>query len=311
MKKTKNKVILSCAITGSVHTPSMSPYLPITPAQVSEQAVEAAKAGAAILHLHARDPETGKPSQAPKLFEQFLPRIKQDCAAIVNITTGGGLGMSLDERLAAAVWARPELASMNMGSMNFNLSAAVGRSMEFKFDWERPYLEGTSDYIMSNTFAQIERAMRVLGDLGTRFEFECYDTSHLYNLAHFAEAGLVKPPFFIQAIFGVLGGIGPEPESLMAMKATADRLFGEDYWLSVLAAGRYQFPFTTMSAILGGHVRVGLEDNLFIRRGELAVSNAELVRKSRRILEELGLSLATPEEARAMLGTKGAHDTAF
>ncbi|MBS7703669.1 3-keto-5-aminohexanoate cleavage protein [Chelatococcus asaccharovorans] len=310
MKRSK-KVIISCAVTGSVHTPSMSPYLPVTPAQIAEQAIEAAAAGAAILHLHARDPETAKPTQSPDAFRLFLPQIKQACDAIVNITTGGGLGMSMDERLSAAKWAKPELASMNMGSMNFNLSGATARIAAFKHDWEKPYLENTKDYIMPNTFAQIERAMLELGDLGTRFEFECYDTSHLYNLAHFAERGIVKPPFFVQAIFGVLGGIGPEPENLMSMKATADRLFGDDYYLSILAAGRYQIPFTTMGAILGGHVRVGLEDNLFLNKRELAPSNAALVAKSRRILEELSLDIATPEEARAMLGTKGGDQVGF
>ncbi len=309
--KRSDKVIISCAITGSIHTPSMSPYLPITPAQIAEQAVDAAKAGAAILHLHARDPETGIPTQSPDVFRQFLPQIKQGCDAIVNITTGGGLGMTMDQRLAAAKWAQPELASMNMGSMNFNLSGAAGRMTEFKHDWEKPYLENTRDYIMSNTFAQIERGMTELGALGTRFEFECYDVSHLYNLAHFADRGLVKGPFFIQAIFGVLGGIGPDPESLMVMKATADRLFGDQYVLSVLAAGKYQFPMTTMGAIMGGNVRVGLEDNLFLSRGKLAASNAELVTKSRRILEDLGLSIATADEARAILETKGAQATAF
>lgn len=309
--KRSDKVIISCAITGSIHTPSMSPYLPITPAQIAEQAIDAAKAGAAILHLHARDPETGIPTQSPDVFRQFLPQIKQGCDAIVNITTGGGLGMTMDQRLAAAKWAQPELASMNMGSMNFNLSGAIGRMTEFKHDWEKPYLENTRDYIMSNTFAQIERGMTELGALGTRFEFECYDVSHLYNLAHFADRGLVKGPFFIQAIFGVLGGIGPDPESLMVMKATADRLFGDQYVLSVLAAGKYQFPMTTMGAIMGGNVRVGLEDNLFLSRGKLAASNAELVTKSRRILEDLGLSIATADEARAILETKGAQATAF
>ena len=307
----KSKAIITCAITGSIHTPSMSPHLPVTPAQISEQAIDAAAAGAAILHLHAREPETGKPTQSPDAFRLFLPQIKQGCDAIVNITTGGGLRMSMDERLAAAKWAQPELASMNMGSMNFNLSGATARVKDFIHDWEKPYLDDTKDYIMPNTFAQIERAMTELGDLGTRFEFECYDVSHLYNLAHFVDRGIVKGPLFIQAIFGVLGGIGPEPENLMVMKATADRLFGNDYFLSILAAGRYQIPFTTMGAILGGHVRVGLEDNLFIRKGELALSNAALVAKSRRILEELGLSIATPDEARAMLATKGGASVAF
>lgn len=310
MKKS-NKVILSCAITGSIHTPSMSPYLPVNAQQIAEQAIAAAKAGATILHLHARDEENGAPTQDPEAFKRFLPEVRDSCDAILNITTGGGLGMTLDERLAAAKWAEPELASMNMGSFNFNISGAAGRIREFKNDWEQPYLAKTADFILSNTFVQMDRAMRELGDLGTRFEFECYDVSHLYNLAHFADRGIVKGPFFIQAIFGILGGIGADAENLLMMKATADRLFGDDYYLSVLAAGRHQIPMTTMGALCGGHVRVGLEDNLFIDKGELAVSNAALVEKSRRILSELSLQVATPDEARAMLGTKGAANVAF
>lgn len=306
-----NKVIISCAVTGSIHTPSMSPYLPITPEEIANDAVQAAEAGAAILHLHARVPDSGRPSQSPDLFAQFLPSIKERSNAIINITTGGGLGMSLDERLAAAKWAAPELASMNMGSLNFNISGAAGRVQEFKNEWEQPYLEMTKDFILSNTFSQIERGMTELGALGTRFEFECYDVGHLYNLAHFADRKLIEPPFFVQAIFGILGGIGPEPDSLMHMRATADKLFGGDYYLSVLAAGRHQMPFVTMGAILGGHVRVGLEDNLYLGRGELAKSNGELVAKIRRILAELSLDVATPDEARAMLHTKGANSVAF
>ena len=305
------KVIISCAITGSIHTPSMSPHLPVTPQQIADAAIGAAKAGAAILHLHARNPETGRPTQSPDVFRQFLPAIKDGCDGIVNITTGGGLGMTLDERLAAAKWAQPEIASMNMGSFNFNISAAGGRIRDFKNDWEQPYLEMTKDFILSNTFTQIERGMTELGALGTRFEFECYDVGHLYNLAHFAERGVVKPPFFVQAIFGILGGIGPEPENLMHMKATADRLFGNDYYLSILAAGRHQFPFVTMGAILGGNVRVGMEDNLYLGRGELTPSNADQVAKIRRILEELSLEIATADDARRMLGTKGAQAVAF
>ena len=305
------KVIISCAITGSIHTPSMSPHLPVTPQQIADAAIGAAKAGAAILHLHARNPETGRPTQSPDVFRQFLPAIKDGCDGIVNITTGGGLGMTLDERLAAAKWAQPEIASMNMGSFNFNISAAGGRIRHFKNDWEQPYLEMTKDFILSNTFTQIERGMTELGALGTRFEFECYDVGHLYNLAHFAERGLVKPPFFVQAIFGILGGIGPEPENLMHMKATADRLFGNDYYLSILAAGRHQFPFVTMGAILGGNVRVGMEDNLYLGRGELTPSNADQVAKIRRILEELSLEIATADDARRMLGTKGPQAVAF
>ena len=309
--KRSEKVIISCAITGSIHTPSMSPCLPVTPQQIAESAIAAAEAGAAILHLHARDPESGRPTQSPDVFKQFLPAIKDGSNAIVNITTGGGLGMSLDERLAAAKWAQPEIASMNMGSFNFNISGAGGRIPSFKNDWEKPYLDMTKDFILSNTFAQIERGMTELGALGTRFEFECYDVGHLYNLAHFADRGLVQPPFFVQAIFGILGGIGPEPENLMHMKATADRLFGNDYYLSILAAGRHQLPFVTMGAILGGHVRVGLEDNLYLGKGELAPSNADQVRKIRRILEELSLTIATPDDARRMLQTKGPAHTAF
>jgi uncharacterized protein (DUF849 family) len=245
------------------------------------------------------------------VFKQFLPAIKDGCDAIVNITTGGGLGMTLDERLAAAKWAQPEIASMNMGSFNFNISGAGGRIASFKNDWEKPYLEMTKDFILSNTFTQIERGLTELGALGTRFEFECYDVGHLYNLAHFADRGLVQPPFFVQAIFGILGGIGPEPENLMHMKATADRLFGSDYYLSILAAGRHQLPFVTMGAILGGHVRVGLEDNLYLGKGVLAPSNADQVRKIRHVLEELSLTVATPGDARSMLQTKGSDRTAF
>jgi uncharacterized protein (DUF849 family) len=310
MKKA-DKVIISCAVTGSIHTPSMSPYLPVTPDQITQSAIDAAKAGAAILHLHARDPETGRPEQDPEIYKRILPAVREGCNSIINITTGGGLGMTLEERLAAAKWAQPELASMNMGSFNFNISGAAARVREFQHAWEQPYLERTKDFILSNTFTQIERGMTELGALGTRFEFECYDVGHLYNLAHFAERQIVKPPFFVQAIFGILGGVGPEPENLMHMKSTADRLFGNDYCLSILAAGRHQFPFITMGAILGGNVRVGLEDNLYLGRGQLAPSNADQVAKIRRILSELSLEVATPDDARHMLGTKGAANVAF
>lgn len=305
------KVIITCAVTGSIHTPSMSPHLPITADQIAGEAIAAAEAGAAMLHLHARDPKTGRPDQSPHLFEAFLPRIKQSCDAIINITTGGGLGMSLDERLAAAKWAKPEVASMNMGSVNFNIAGA-GRKVEtWLHDWEKPYLDMTTDFILSNTFAQIERGMRELGEQGTRFEFECYDMAHLYNLAHFADRGIVEPPFFVQGVFGILGGIGAEPENVMAMKAAADRLFGADYLFSALAAGRHQIPLVTLSALLGGSVRVGLEDSLFAGTGRLATSNAEQVAKIRRIVEEIGLSIATADEARAMLCTKGGDAVGF
>jgi uncharacterized protein (DUF849 family) len=264
-----------------------------------------------MLHLHARDPETGKPDQSPELFQQFLPRIKQSTNAIINITTGGGLGMSLDDRLAPAKWAKPEVCSMNMGSVNFNISGAGAKIDEWKFDWEKPYLDMTKDFILSNTFAQIERGMKEMGDLGTRFEFECYDMAHLYNLAHFADRGFCKPPFFVQGVFGILGGIGADPENLMHMKTTADRLFGDDYLFSALAAGRHQMPMVTLSALLGGSVRVGLEDSMYLGKGVLAKSNAEQVAKIIRIVTELGLDVATPDEARAMMQTKGGDNVGF
>lgn len=306
-----DKIIISCAVTGSIHTPSMSPHLPVTAEDIADQAVAAAEAGAAVLHLHARNPADGRPSQDPALFAAFLPAIRDRSDAIINITTGGGLGMSLDERLAPAKWAAPEIASLNMGSLNFDISGAAARVPQFRHDWERPYLEMTRDFILSNTFAQIERGLTELGALGTRFEYECYDVGHLYNLAHFVDRGLVQPPFFVQAIFGILGGIGADHANLMHMKATADRLFGGDYRLSVLAAGRHQMPFVTMGAILGANVRVGLEDSLYIAKGRLATSNAEQVAKIRRILDELSLDVATPDEARVMLQTKGAGNVAF
>ncbi len=306
-----SKVIITCAVTGSIHTPSMSPYLPITAEQITEAAVDAAQAGASVIHLHARDPETGRPDQSPERFMAFLPRIKQQCDAILNITTGGGLGMTMEQRLAPALKAAPELASMNMGSFNFNISGAARAIREPSHDWERPYVEGSKDLIMSNTFVQIERAMRELGAKGTKFEFECYDTGHLYNLAHFVDLGLIKPPFFVQCILGITGAIGAAPENLMFMKNTADRLFGTDYRLSVLGAGRHQFPLVTMGAIMGGNVRVGLEDNLYLNKGELAPSNAAQVTKIRRILGELGLEIATPDEARVLLGTKGSSQVDF
>lgn len=306
-----SKVIVSCAITGSIHTPSMTPHLPVTAVQIAAEAIAAAEAGAAILHLHARKENTGAPSQAPEDYARFLPEIKANCDAVVNITTGGGLGMSLDDRLAAALWARPEIASMNMGSLNFNISGAAARISSFKEAWEKPYLEMTKDFILSNTFAQIERGITTLSEGGTRFEFECYDIGHLYNLAHFRDRGLVQGPLFIQGVFGILGGIAPETEHLLHMRATADRLFGDDYYLSVLGAGRHQMPFAVMNALQGGHVRVGLEDSIFISKGKLATSNAEQVAKIVRILRELSIDVATPAEARAMLGLKGAKEVSF
>lgn len=307
-----DKIIITCAVTGSIHTPSMSPHLPITADEIVLQSVAAVEAGAAILHLHARDPQSGRPSQDPALFMDFLPRIKQSCDAVLNITTGGGLGMSLDDRLAPALRARPELASLNMGTMNFGAWELAGKRDDWLHDWEAPYLAQTYDLIYPNTFQMIDRVMSELGDgCGTRFEFECYDVSHLYNLAYFVERGRVKPPFLIQCILGVRGGIGADPDNLLHMRRIADRLFGDDYYLSCLAVGRAQMGFLTQAALLGGNVRVGLEDSLYLERGRLATSNAEQVAKIRRILAELSLEVASPAEARAMLGLKGGDAVAF
>jgi uncharacterized protein (DUF849 family) len=307
----RGKVIVSCAITGSIHVPTVSDYLPITPDEIAEGAIGAAEAGAAIVHLHARDPLNGRPTPDPEIFAQFLPKIRHGCDAVINITTGGGHGMTLEERSAAARVFKPELCSMNMGSMNFGLFGTLDRVSEFKHSWEREYLEASRDFIFRNTYKDIERLVTELGENGTKFEFECYDVGHLYNLAHFVDRGLVKPPLFVQTIFGILGGIGPEPENLMHMKSTADRLFGDDYYWSVLGAGRHQTSLVTMSAIMGGSVRVGLEDSIYLAKGELAKSNAEQVAKISRILGELSLQIASPAEAREMLGLKGAAETAI
>ena len=307
-----SKIIITCAVTGSIHTPSMSPYLPITADEITESAVDAAEAGAAILHLHARDPVDGRPSADPAHFMAFLPRIKQASDAVLNISTGGSAVMTLAQRLAAPKRAEPEMCSLNMGTMNFALYPAAERITEWKFDWEKLFLEGSDDLVFKNTPRDIEAVLRLMGaERGARFEFECYDVSHLYMLRHFVDRGLVQAPLFIQFVFGVLGGIGPDPENLTHMKLIADRLFGADYMFSVLAAGRHQMPLITMSAILGGHVRVGLEDSLMLSRGVLAKSNAEQVVKIRGIVEALGRSVATPAEARAMLHLKGADRTAI
>jgi uncharacterized protein (DUF849 family) len=312
MADISKKVIITCAITGGIHTPTMSDALPFTPQDIASQSIEAAEAGASILHLHARDPENGKPTPDPAVFMQFLPRIKQATDAVLNITTGGGLNMSVEDRLAAPLMAKPEMCSLNMGSMNFGIYPLADRYSSWKYDWEEPYLRGTDDFIFRNTFRDIERILKILGEEhGTRFEHECYDVGHLYNLAHFVDRGLVKGPFFVQMIFGILGGIGPEMDNLMFMKRTADRLFGNSYRLSVLAAGRFQMPFATQSAMLGGSVRVGLEDSLHIGKGKLASSNAEQVRKIRTILEALGHEIATPAEARQLLALKGADMVGF
>ena len=306
------KVIVTCAVTGSIHTPTMSPHLPITPAEIARQSIDAAEAGASILHLHARDPRDGRPSPDPDIFMEFLPMIAAETDAVINITTGGGHGMTLEERLAAAIVAQPELASLNMGSMNFGLYPMLERYSEWRYEWEAQHLEKTRDFIFRNTFADIERVLRDVGEsFGTRFEFECYDVGHLYNLAHFLDRGLVKPPLFVQTIFGILGGIGADPEHLLHMRRTADHLFGDDHVWSVLAAGRHQMGYVTMAAILEGNVRVGLEDSLYLRRGQLAESNAAQVLQIRTILENLSLDVASPAEAREMLGLKGAAAVAF
>jgi uncharacterized protein (DUF849 family) len=307
-----SKVIITCAVTGGAHTPSMSPYLPVTPEEIADHSIEAAAAGASIVHLHARDPDNGKPTGDPEIFRRFLQRIKGATDVVVNISTGGGgPNMAVSERTLAANALRPEMASLNMGSINLNISGLAERPREWKYDWEKPFLESTRDLVFRNTFADIEWIIENVGASGTRFEFECYDVSHLYTLRHFADRGLVQPPFFIQTAFGMPGAIGAHPEDLMHQKRTADRLFGDDYRWSVLAAGVHQMRIATMAALMGANVRVGLEDGLYIARGELAVSNAQQVTKIRRILEELGLDIATPAEAREILGLKGAGDVGF
>ena len=308
-----NKVIISCAVTGAVHTPSMSRYLPLTPDEIASQAIEAAQAGAAILHLHARDPSDGRPSADPAVFQQFVPRIADATDAVINITTGGSTKMTLEERLAYPLLAKPEMCSLNMGSMNFSIHPAARKIKEWRYDWERPYVEGMEDIIFRNTFRDIKHILRVLGeDCGTRFEFECYDLGHLYNLAFFVDEGLVKPPLFIQSIYGILGGMGPDPENLTVMRTTADRLFGRaNYNFSILGAGRHQMSLLTVGAVMGGNVRVGLEDSLYLGKGQMATSNADQVRKIRRILDELSLEIATPDEARSMLGLKGRAACAY
>ncbi|MDB5575707.1 MAG: hypothetical protein JWR80_883 [Bradyrhizobium sp.] len=308
----KGKVIITCAVTGSAHVPTMSDALPITPEQIADQAIAAAEAGSAILHLHARDPKDGRPTGDPEVYAQFLSIIKQRTDAVINITTGGAATMTVEERLKAAVKFNPEMCSLNMGSINFAFFPAAKRIKEWKYDWERDYVVNSDDYIFRNTFRDIAYILETLSASGTRFELECYDVGHLYTLAHFLDRGLIKPGFFVQMIFGILGGIGPDLDNLVFMKQTADRLFGKGtfHW-SVLAAGRHQMPFITQAALLGGNVRVGLEDSLFIERGELAIDNAQQVAKAVRILAEIGLEPASPAEAREILGLKGGHLVSF
>jgi uncharacterized protein (DUF849 family) len=307
----QDKVIVTCALTGAIHTPSMSPHLPLTAEQIIAEAIRASEAGAAILHLHARDETNGRPDQSVAAFERFLSEVKNRTGAIVNITTGGSPFMKVEERIQPAVSFKPEVASLNMGSINFGLFPLLGKYKDFKHDWEASALEATRDLVFRNSFKDIEFILERCSANGTRFEFECYDIGHLYNLAHFADRGLVKPPFFIQSVFGILGGIGTHPEDVMHMKRTADRLFGDRYVWSVLGAGASQFRIAAMSASMGGHVRVGLEDSLWAGRGRLAQSSADQVRMVRSVIEGLGLSLATPSEARDILDLKGGDKVAF
>ena len=306
MAQKNNKVIITCAMTGGIHVPTMSDYLPVTPEEIAKQSIDAANAGASILHLHARDPENGRPTSDPEIFNKFLPVIKDATNAVINITTGGGLQMTVDQRLEAPLQFKPEMCSLNMGSMNFALFPAASKLSNWKHEWEKPFLEASEDFIFRNTFGDVRKIVKILGDeCGTKFEHECYDIGHLYNLAHFVDAGIIKPPFLIQSIFGVLGGIGPEMDNVIFMKQTADRLFGDNYIWSVLAAGRFQIPFVTQAAMMGGNVRVGLEDSIYLGKGVLAKSNAEQVIKIKKILEELGMQIATPDDTRSILGLKG------
>ena len=305
------KVIITCAVTGAIHTPSMSPYLPVTGQEIADAAVGAARAGAAIVHLHARQLEDGAPSQNPALFEAFLPQIKAQCDVVINITTGGAPTMLVAERLVPVATFKPEVASLNMGSMNLGLYPMLNRFKEFKHAWERPYLANSDDRVFKNTFKDIAHILETCADNGTRFEIECYDIGHLYTAAHFIERGLIKPPFLIQSVFGLLGGIGPHPEDVAHMRRTADRLFGDDYIWSVLGAGRNQMPIAAQSLAMGGHVRVGLEDSLWDGPGVLARSNAAQVTRARGLIEGLGLEVATPDEARQMLELKGRSNVSF
>lgn len=306
-----DKVIITCAVTGAIHTPSMSPHLPVTPEEIADAAIGAAEAGAAIVHLHARDPKTGRPDQTPEAFKPFLQVIKQRSDCVVNLTTGGAPWMTVEERVKPAATLSPEVASLNMGSMNFGLFPMLNRFKSFAHDWERQHLENSRDLVFKNTFADIELVLQTCAENDTRFEFECYDISHLYNLAHFLDRGLVRPPLFVQSVFGILGGIGPHPEDIQHMRRTADRLFGSDYRWSVLGAGRNQLAIAAIAAAMGANVRVGLEDSLWLGKGRLAPSNAAQVRAVRQIIEGLGREVATADEARAMLELKGRHAVAF
>jgi uncharacterized protein (DUF849 family) len=309
MTRIANKVIITCAVTGAIHTPTLSDGLPFMPADIARQAIDAARAGAAILHLHARDPQDGSPTGDPNVFAQFLPEIHQSTDAVINLTTGGSPEMTVEQRLAASLRFQPEMCSLNMGSMNFSFHGMGTKVAKWKFPWEEKYIEDSEAFIFRNTFRDVARVYQLMADFGTRYEHECYDIGHLYNLAYFLDKGLVKPPLWIQSVFGILGGIGADPDNVTFMRRTADRLFGDDYVWSVLAAGRAQMPLITQAAMLGGNVRVGLEDSLYIGRGKLAATNAEQVLKIRSIIEELGYEVATPDETRQILALKGRKAT--
>ena len=311
MAQSHRKVVITCAVTGAIHTPSMSPHLPITADEIAAAAIGAYEAGAAVVHLHARDPKDGRPDQRPEAFAPFLAKIKKTCNVVINITTGGAPTMTVEERLKPCAHFKPEVASLNMGSMNFGLFPMLARFKEFKFDWEKPYLAASDERIFKNTFKDIENILATCSANGTRFEVECYDIGHLYTLRHFADRGLIKPPFFIQSVFGILGGIGPHPEDVAHMRRTADRLFGDQYVWSVLGAGRNQLPIAAQSVALGGNVRVGREDSLWIGPGTLAETNAQQVRAARQVIEGLGLEVASPDEARAILQLKGGSNVNF
>ncbi len=305
MPRANRKVILTCAVTGSMHTPTMSKYLPLTTEQIRDESIAAAQAGVSVLHLHARNPEDGRPTGDPDVYAQYLPAIHEATDAVINLTTGGSPTMTVEERLAAAARFEPEMCSLNMGSLNFAIFPIANRYTDWKYDWEEDYVRNSDDFIFRNTFRDIEYIMNTMGSKGTKFEHECYDVGHLYNLAHFMDRGLIKAPLFIQSVFGILGGIGAEIDNLMFMRRTADRLFGDDYVWSVLAAGKSQIPLVTQGVLMGGHARVGLEDSLFLNPGELAKSNVDQIEKISRILKEYNIDIATPEEARSMLGLKG------
>lgn len=299
------KVVVTAAITGAIHTPSMSPYLPITPEQIANDAIASAEAGAAEVHIHARDPKDGRPSSALPLFEEIISAVRNNSDVIICITTGGGKDMTVDERFSVVSALKPELASLNMGSINFAMFPMAEKYEEWKYDWEKPFLDSTRDFIFRNTFGDIEKALILMGKHGTKPELEIYDIGHLYTLKYFMDRELLEKPIYLQFVMGILGGIGAELENLMYMKHSADRLLGEgSYRWSAIGAGRMQFPICSMAAVMGGGCRVGIEDNLNINRNTLAKSNADLVMKMIRILKEFSLKPAKPEEARGILGIR-------